>query len=177
MTGVETLCWNNARDEGWRAEDNCWDLHSRKDGLYLSEIIKTHKGNLPVGEFLGLGAGAGKGELVIAHELGFSQITLVDKHPRSIISSSEVVVDYLQEDIFSFIENNKRENYSLVTALGIEYVLDTTETWKRFWTGMDGVVKSGGLIILSLTPHDEISYQDSFIRTYYDRGTFIAVRK
>jgi SAM-dependent methyltransferase len=140
----------------------------KKEGIRLPEPVNV----------LFLGAGSAKAELAYVTELGLDlgQVTLVDRY-------DELRRTKLQEagfgavvngDLFDFMRMT-RDKFSLVTGLGIEYVVETDPA--RFFDLVSGVVKPGGIVYLSAPPYiEEDSWENRGFREIGGRARLILVK-
>lgn len=95
--------------------------------------------------FLGLAAGSGKAERLMAQKMGMSNVVLVDRVPEPGDNPGE---KYEQSDIFDFLATST-EKFGVVTLFGAEYLINNLQGWKNFWSGVDRVTTKGSFIFVT----------------------------
>ena len=110
--------------------------------------LREHSLQLP-GEpqLLGLGAGVANPECSLAEilEIPYKDVTLVDKNPNiakhPILTEHRQGVRYLAgTGIFRYLENPDRKDFSVVTAIGLEYLLGDLKLMENLIRLLPGVL-------------------------------------
>lgn len=140
--------------------------------------------NLSELKFLGLAAGQAVPELYVVSALGIKpeNATFVDRNFRG-YSRDNIVNNYpgievVDSGLFTFLQHPTRSDFSIVTALGIEYAFETTDEITELIILLPNVLKKGGLVLIF--PYDGIDpasiWQRNNFRPLYDTGTSFQVQ-
>ncbi|OGJ37604.1 MAG: hypothetical protein A2383_02990 [Candidatus Pacebacteria bacterium RIFOXYB1_FULL_39_46] len=128
-------------------EDMRRDLNQEKEGDFWKDYLQIFidQKSLPQvsGPFLGLGAGEALAERALARNFNLEKITLVDK-----------VVDkpskeFIESDLFKFLETYRGEKFGLVSAIGLEYLWKNEKNWQRLWKGLERVCKPNAYVVMN----------------------------
>lgn len=140
--------------------------------------------NLSEVKFLGLAAGQAVPELYVVSALGIKSenVTLVDRnfsgYSRDNIVGNYPGIEAVDSGLFTYLQHPTTSDFSIVTALGIEYAFETTDEIKQLITLLPNVLKKGGLVLVF--PYDGIDpasiWQRNNFRPLYDTGTSFQVQ-
>jgi hypothetical protein len=125
------------------------------------------------GPFLGLGAGIATAELSLASRLDIQDITLIDKETENIPGFNG---SYIPSDLFDFL-NKSTQKFGIVTAFGMEYILNNRENWQLLWSGLEHVTRVNSIVLTF--PHGNtftLSENDSPFKVIDNGNVFVAQR-
>ena len=98
--------------------------------------------------FLGLAAGYGVVEKIMANDLSISDITFVDKAiPRNLDNAIQEDVAYIEEGIFTFLDRNTKL-FSLVTLIGVEYIVENSSKFKEILQLLSKSMEKDGILFI-----------------------------
>lgn len=106
------------------------------------------------GSMLGLAAGWSEPEMYIARRIGipYRNITLVDKNfsgsMKQIFAGEYSEVNAVESGMFEFLETTQKTDYSLVTALSIEYALKNPVAMDTFISLLPRIMQPGGIVLV-----------------------------
>ncbi len=146
------------------------DLNGENTAANVSHYLED-MGNVR-GPLLGLGAGEGIAEIGIARRLRIRDVTLVDRDHEDL---TDFEGRYVASDLFQFLGSTRRK-YGVVTAFGLEYVLNKPSTWGLLWQGMSNITFPGSVVVIS--PFEEPFHVDeSLFDVKSRRYIFVAQRR
>lgn len=105
--------------------------------------------------YLGLACGQGLGEMTFACKLGIDHpgITLLDKKFSAItlriMDEMLPEVGLIKAGIFAFLSQPQQKDFSLVSAFGIDYLLDGPRRMKAFITMLPKILRPGAFICIA----------------------------
>lgn len=130
-------------------------------------------------KYLGLAAGQAYPELEFARLLRIknANVTLVDNlfqaHSRLRFGKDFPGVKAMDMGIFAFLQDPPYKDYSLVTALGVEYALRDSYAIEKFVSLLPNVMKLGGIVtVFPYTGEDpSLFWAQSGFEPLYDQYT------
>jgi len=138
----------------WNYEEFCDaadSLNGEDTGKTIAGLITDRRainGLIPPKDmhYLALGAGAGIAEKTIAQKLGIdlSRVTFIDKH----FNQKDGAVKQVQQTIDEFLDIPTSEHFSLVTAIGMEYVWANQRQTNQLITKLGAHLTPLALLIL-----------------------------
>lgn len=150
--------------------DGDYSAYNGYEGGKFAKPIKRWLGEHNVSfpkepQLLGLGAGVGNPECALAEqlgigneEIGYKNVTLVDKNPtiaeHPILTKYRKGIRYLAgRGIFYYLENPDRRDFSVVTAIGLEYLVNSPDVMRDFVQVLPNVLLPNAFVCI---------YPDSF---------------
>lgn len=151
-----------------RSENPTDTTYGELVGEWIEDWINETGNRFPADtKYLGLAAGRGYSEMHIAERFGIkpANVTLVDRYfrPQALARFSREYPELqaIELGMFEFLENPPTTDFSLVTAIGVEYAFDNPAAAEAFIAGLPRVMRPGGIAAIfpsgsaDPTPHLE----------------------
>jgi len=156
--------FDSAKDDekGVNGEDTALTIRGTLADLGITNID---------GSMLALGAGDAIAESSLAKKLGIELVKLVDNKFNGSMPGFRGEREVA--DMYEYLSTHK-EDRGLVTALGLEYVLEDRSNWARFWSGVKNVTTLNSLVIVY--PHFKPKLNDDSFEILESGNIFVAKR-